>query len=139
MSAARTARHRPGAGGDSLVCRCRRVRYSSSLRVLAVLTVRCSLSLRAELYCPGSVQGAATWTGLYYLSVQVMALEPSMEERPAQEPAEPGATVRASTSVVLVDDPRTLLDLLGRAIAGQDDIDVLGTATTAAEGLALVD
>jgi DNA-binding NarL/FixJ family response regulator len=43
------------------------------------------------------------------------------------------------TTVVLIDDHRTLLDLLSFAIDGRDDLAVLGTATTARDGLDLVE
>jgi DNA-binding NarL/FixJ family response regulator len=49
-----------------------------------------------------------------------------------------GEHVADTTTVALIDDHRTLLDLLGFAIAAEDDLDVVGTATTAAEGLRLV-
>lgn len=48
-------------------------------------------------------------------------------------------TASATTTVALVDDHQTLLDLLSYAIAGEDDLTVVGTATTAAEGVRLVD
>jgi DNA-binding NarL/FixJ family response regulator len=44
-----------------------------------------------------------------------------------------------TTTVALIDDHQTLLDLLTFAISGQDDIEVVGTATTAAEGQRMVD
>jgi DNA-binding NarL/FixJ family response regulator len=43
------------------------------------------------------------------------------------------------TTVALIDDHQTLLDLLSFAIAGEDDIVVVGTATSGADGLRLVD
>ncbi|HEV7654674.1 MAG TPA: response regulator transcription factor [Mycobacteriales bacterium] len=43
-----------------------------------------------------------------------------------------------TTTVALVDDHQTLLDLLGFAIDAESDLVVVGTATTAADGLALV-
>lgn len=43
------------------------------------------------------------------------------------------------TTVALIDDHQTLLDLLTFAMASEDDIDVVGTATTAAEGQRLVE
>jgi DNA-binding NarL/FixJ family response regulator len=47
--------------------------------------------------------------------------------------------MRGTTTVALIDDHQTLLDLLTFAIAGEDDIVVVGTATTAADGQRLVD
>jgi DNA-binding NarL/FixJ family response regulator len=44
-----------------------------------------------------------------------------------------------ATTVVLIDDHQTLLDLLTFAIAAEDDIVVVGTATTGGEGLLLVE
>jgi DNA-binding NarL/FixJ family response regulator len=49
-----------------------------------------------------------------------------------------GEHVAETTTVALIDDHRTLLDLLTFAISAEDDLDVVGTATTAAEGLLLV-
>ena len=43
------------------------------------------------------------------------------------------------TRVALIDDHQTLLDLLTFAMASEDDIEVVGTATTAAEGQRLVE
>jgi DNA-binding NarL/FixJ family response regulator len=43
------------------------------------------------------------------------------------------------TTVALIDDHQTLLDLLSYAIAGEDDLVVVGTATTGAEGQRLVE
>ena len=43
------------------------------------------------------------------------------------------------TTVALIDDHQTLLDLLTFAMANEDDIDVVGTATTAADGERLVE
>ena len=45
----------------------------------------------------------------------------------------------AGTRVALIDDHQTLLDLLTFAMASEDDIEVVGTATTAADGQRLVD
>jgi DNA-binding NarL/FixJ family response regulator len=45
----------------------------------------------------------------------------------------------ARTTVALIDDHQTLLDLLSFAMANEDDIEVVGTATTAAEGQRLVE
>jgi DNA-binding NarL/FixJ family response regulator len=44
-----------------------------------------------------------------------------------------------TTKVALIDDHQTLLDLLTYAMAGEEDITVVGTATTAAEGQRLVE
>ena len=44
-----------------------------------------------------------------------------------------------TTTVALIDDHQTLLDLLTFAMANEDDIEVVGTATTAAEGQRLVE
>jgi DNA-binding NarL/FixJ family response regulator len=44
-----------------------------------------------------------------------------------------------TTTVALIDDHQTLLDLLTYAIAGEDDIAVVGSATTAAAGQRLVE
>jgi DNA-binding NarL/FixJ family response regulator len=44
-----------------------------------------------------------------------------------------------TTTVALIDDHQTLLDLLTFAMASEDDIEVVGTATTAADGQRLVD
>jgi DNA-binding NarL/FixJ family response regulator len=43
------------------------------------------------------------------------------------------------TKVALIDDHQTLLDLLTFAMANEDDIEVVGTATTAADGQRLVE
>jgi DNA-binding NarL/FixJ family response regulator len=43
------------------------------------------------------------------------------------------------TTVAIIDDHQTLLDLLSFAMGGEDDIAVVGTATTGAEGLRMVD
>jgi DNA-binding NarL/FixJ family response regulator len=45
----------------------------------------------------------------------------------------------AETTVALIDDHQTLLDLLTLAIAAEPDLAVVGTATTAAAGLRLVE
>ena len=47
--------------------------------------------------------------------------------------------MHGTTTVALVDDHQTLLDLLSFAMANEDDIEIVGTATTAAEGQRLVD
>lgn len=47
--------------------------------------------------------------------------------------------MRGTTKVALIDDHQTLLDLLTYAMAGEEDIAVVGTATTAAEGQRLVE
>ena len=44
-----------------------------------------------------------------------------------------------TTKVALIDDHQTLLDLLSFAMANEEDIEVVGTATTAAEGQRLVE
>jgi DNA-binding NarL/FixJ family response regulator len=44
-----------------------------------------------------------------------------------------------TTKVALIDDHQTLLDLLSFAMASEEDIEVVGTATTAAEGQQLVE
>jgi DNA-binding NarL/FixJ family response regulator len=44
-----------------------------------------------------------------------------------------------ATTVALIDDHQTLLDLLTFAISAEDDIVVVGTATTGGEGLLLVE
>jgi DNA-binding NarL/FixJ family response regulator len=44
-----------------------------------------------------------------------------------------------TTTVALIDDHQTLLDLLTFAISGENDIEVVGTATTAAEGQRMVE
>jgi DNA-binding NarL/FixJ family response regulator len=44
-----------------------------------------------------------------------------------------------ATTVALIDDHQTLLDLLSFAIAAEDDIVVVGTATTAREGQRMVE
>jgi DNA-binding NarL/FixJ family response regulator len=43
------------------------------------------------------------------------------------------------TTVAIIDDHQTLLDLLSFAMGGEDDIAVVGTATTGAEGVRMVD
>ena len=43
------------------------------------------------------------------------------------------------TKVVIVDDHQTLVDLLRLALSAETDIDVVGTAGTAGEGLRLVE
>ena len=45
----------------------------------------------------------------------------------------------SGTKVALIDDHQTLLDLLTFAMANEDDIEVVGTATTAADGQRLVE
>ena len=45
----------------------------------------------------------------------------------------------SGTTVALIDDHQTLLDLLTFAMANEDDIEVVGTATTAADGQRLVE
>lgn len=50
-----------------------------------------------------------------------------------------GEKVEPVTKVVIVDDHQTLVDLLRLALSAESDIDVVGTAGTAAEGLRLVD
>jgi DNA-binding NarL/FixJ family response regulator len=47
--------------------------------------------------------------------------------------------VEPVTRVVIVDDHQTLVDLLRLALSAESDIDVVGTAGTAADGLRLVD
>ena len=47
--------------------------------------------------------------------------------------------MHGTTKVALIDDHQTLLDLLAYAMAGEEDIAVVGTATTAAEGQRLVE
>jgi DNA-binding NarL/FixJ family response regulator len=47
--------------------------------------------------------------------------------------------VESVTKVVIVDDHQTLVDLLRLALSAESDIDVVGTAGTAADGLRLVD
>jgi DNA-binding NarL/FixJ family response regulator len=44
-----------------------------------------------------------------------------------------------TTTVALIDDHQTLLDLLSFAMSNEDDIEVVGTATTATEGQRLVE
>jgi DNA-binding NarL/FixJ family response regulator len=43
-----------------------------------------------------------------------------------------------TTTVAIIDDHQTLLDLLSFAMGGEDDIAVVGTATTGADGLRMV-
>jgi DNA-binding NarL/FixJ family response regulator len=50
-----------------------------------------------------------------------------------------GESVEPVTKVVIVDDHQTLVDLLRLALSAESDIDVVGTAGTAAEGLRMVD
>jgi DNA-binding NarL/FixJ family response regulator len=50
-----------------------------------------------------------------------------------------GDQMGKTTSVALIDDHQTLLDLLSFAIEAEDDLAVVGTATTAAEGQRLVE
>jgi DNA-binding NarL/FixJ family response regulator len=47
--------------------------------------------------------------------------------------------MQGTTTVALIDDHQTLLDLLSFAMANEADIEVVGTATTAAEGQRLVE
>lgn len=57
---------------------------------------------------------------------------------PAGGSATGGGPHTATIRVMVIDDHRTLAELLGRALDGEDGVAYVGSATTAAEGLDLV-
>jgi DNA-binding NarL/FixJ family response regulator len=77
------------------------------------------------------------WKGERRMTLQPLAAEGPRS--PARTYLVGESATAPATRVVIVDDHQTLLDLLCLALSAEVDIDVVGTAATAAEGLSIVE